>query len=282
MPPRKDRVARLFRKINRPLSRLDSQAQPDDIHHFRTAARRVEAVLELLLPEPDRNQRKLLKQLSKARRRAGRVRDLDVQMAALRGLKAPEQPRIKAQVLQTLSEMRAKRNQRLLKSLDKETLRDLRRRLKRAEDPVKDRADVKLPIERRLSAFLSQADPTNVELLHQYRIEGKKIRYLAELGDENPENQLVIDELRRMQNTLGEWHDWLTLNSTLLKLLPDLENSPLLSAVRNISKVRYREAVQAVANTKRALAKKPTTTTKPAAPKRTVSSAQPVAASAVA
>jgi CHAD domain-containing protein len=261
---------------------LDSQAQPDDIHHFRTAARRVEAVLELLLPEPDRNQRKLLKQLSKARRRAGRVRDLDVQMAALHGLKAPEQPRIKAQVLQSLSEMRAKRNQRLLKSLDKEPLRELRRRLKRTEDRVTDRADIKLPIERRLSAFLSQADPTNEELLHQYRIEGKKIRYLAELGDENPENQLVIDELRRMQNTLGEWHDWLTLNSTLLKLLPDLENSPLLSAVRNISKVRYREAVQAVANTKRALAKKPTTATKPAAPKRTVSSAQPVAASAVA
>jgi CHAD domain-containing protein len=282
MPPRKDSVAKLFRKINRQLSRLDSQAQPDDIHHFRTAARRVEAVLELVLPEPDRNQRKLLKQLSKARRRAGRVRDLDVQMAALHGLKASEQPRTKAKIVQTLSEMRTKRNQRLLKSLDKETIRDLRRRLKRTEDRVTDRADVKLPIERRLFAFLSQPDPTNEELLHQYRIEGKKIRYLAELGDGNPDNQLVIDELRRMQNALGEWHDWLTLNSTLLKLLPDLENSPLLSAVRNISKVKYREAVQAVANTKLALAKKPATTTKPAAPKRTLSSAQPVAASAVA
>jgi CHAD domain-containing protein len=282
MPPRKDRVSRLFQKVTRQLSRLDSQAQPDDIHHFRTAARRVETLLELLQPDPDRNQRKLLKQLSKARRRAGRVRDLDVQMAALHGLKAPEQPRIKTEVLQTLSEMRAKRNQRLLKSLDRETVRDLRRRLKRAEDHVRENVDVKPLIERRLSAFLSDTDPADEKLLHQYRIDGKKIRYLAELSDESPETQLIIDELRRMQNALGEWHDWLTLNSTLLKLLPDLENSPLLSAVRNISNVKYREAVQAVANTKTTLATKPTIATKPAAPKRTVSSGQPVAASAVA
>lgn len=281
MPPRKDRVAGLFQKVARQLSRLDSHAQADEVHHFRTAARRVEAFLELLLPEPDRNQRKLLKQLSKARRRAGRVRDLDVQMAALHGLKAPEQPRIKAEVLQALSEIRAKRNRQLLKSLDKETVRDLRRRLKRAENDVTASAKVKPLIERRLSAFLSQADPSNEKSLHQYRIEGKKIRYLAELGDENPDTQRIIDELRRMQNALGDWHDWLILNSTLLKLLPGLENSPLLSAVRNISKVKYREALQAVANTKMAL-KKAAIAPKPAAPKRTVSTGPPVAASAVA
>jgi CHAD domain-containing protein len=277
MPPRIDRVSRLFDKVIRQLGKMGSHAQPKDVHQFRTAARRMEAVLEVLVPQPDRNQRKLLKQLSKARRRAGRVRDLDVQLAALRSLKASERPYVKTQALHDLSEMRAKRNDKLLESLDKAAVRDLRRRLRRAQASFTDSVPATAPaIARMLSQFANQSNPGNENGLHQYRIDGKKLRYIAEL-DETPEAERIVEELKRMQDAIGEWHDWLTLNSTLLKLLPDRENSPLLSAVRNISRAKYRDALQAASNARAALVRNPAAEIK-AAPRPALSSESSVAA----
>ena len=281
MSLRKDVVSRLFRKVDRQLNKLDSEAQPRDIHQFRTAARRLESVLHVLVPEPDRKQRKLLKQLSRARRRAGSVRDLDVEIASLRNLKAPEQPRVKGQALAELFEARARRNDKFLKLLDETAIRKLRARMKRMEKAFSPKLDIARLVMQKVSELLDQPTPSSEKLLHQYRIDGKKIRYLAELDPENPRSQLVVAELKRMQDVIGEWHDWLTLNSTLLDLLPETENSPLLSAVRNITKAKYRDAVQAVSTAKSALAVKPDTQVAPVPAKRAAAAAgSPVRAAA--
>jgi CHAD domain-containing protein len=60
-----------------------------------------------------------------------------------------------------------------------------------------------------------------------------------------------------MQDVLGEWHDWLTLNATVSKLLPESTNSPLRAAIGNILRAKYRDAVQAVSTAKANLLKKP-------------------------
>ena len=78
------------------------------------------------------NDKKLLKLLARLRKKAGRVRDLDVQSAALRSLKIPEQPVRKARLMRTLAEERSQREKRLTKSLDKKTVAEVRKRLKRA------------------------------------------------------------------------------------------------------------------------------------------------------
>src|SRR5438270_3447733 len=97
-------ISTLFRKLGRELSKLSSKPQPRNVHQFRTTTRRVEAVIGELVPEPDRNLRKLMKQLSRLRRRAGKVRDMDVLIANLRNLKVSEEPRRKTEVLRTLAE----------------------------------------------------------------------------------------------------------------------------------------------------------------------------------
>lgn len=253
----RDRVVQLFANLDRQLSKLSSRPQPKNVHQFRTAARRIETVLGEIVPEQDRKQRKLLKLLTKLRRRAGKIRDLDVQVAALRGLKVSEQPGLKTQILQTMSEMRAKRESRFLEMLDKETVRELRRRLKRASEQLTQvKADPWLLTESMLASFVNQSGPVSEKILHRCRIEGKKIRYVAELTD-NPCAERIIDELKRMQDALGDWHDWLTLNATVAKLLSDDANSPLRAAISNISRAKYRDVVQAVANSKATLAKKP-------------------------
>ena len=69
--------------------------------------------------------RKLLKTLDRMRKRAGKVRDLDVQLAALRSLKVPQEPRRKTQLMHGLIELRAKHEKKLRKMLNKETIREI-------------------------------------------------------------------------------------------------------------------------------------------------------------
>lgn len=265
-----DQVTRLFKKLDRQLSKLSSKPQPNNIHQFRTAARRLETILAEVIPDQDRKQRRLLKLLSKLRRRAGRVRDLDVQIAALRSLKVSEQPGLKIQILETMAQMRGKRERRFRDLLDKETVRELRRRLKRVEERCQHSAPNPWPlVENLLSAFTSQNDTAiDEKLLHHYRIAGKKIRYIAELAGDQLDRQHIIDELKRMQDVLGEWHDWITLNTTVTKLLPDNPNSALLAAIGNITRAKYRDAVRAVAIARTNLLAKSTPDRPPAPTKR--------------
>src|SRR6202795_4549719 len=136
MPIALDRSQLAFRKTERALLKLSSGQNAESVHGFRTTTRRLETLLEHVLPERDRNQKKLLKMLDRIRRRAGKVRDLDVQLSALRSLKVPQEPRRKTQLMQGLIELRAKHEKKLRKMLTKETIREIRKRLKRGAKAV--------------------------------------------------------------------------------------------------------------------------------------------------
>lgn len=272
------RVSQLFDKLDRQLSKLSSNPQPKNIHQFRTGARRVETALAELLSADDRKGRKLLKFISKLRRRAGKIRDLDVQIAALRSLRLSEQPGIKTQLLQAISEKRGRREERFLELLDKEIVRELRRRLHKAKQHLIETApDPVVLVQSRLATFVNDGSHVTENLLHRFRIDGKKIRYLAELAAENPETQGIIQELKRMQDVLGEWHDWVTLNATVAKLLPDTPNSPLRSAVHNILGAKYRDAAQAVSSAQVNLRRKPAVEAQASPQKRVAAAAKAVA-----
>lgn len=272
---------------------MASKPVPDDVHKFRTAVRRLEAVLEELFPEQSRHHRKMLRQLSRLRRRAGRVRDLDVQIARLRSLKMSAEPRRKTEILRTLAEMRGKRERKLLKALDGETVGGLRRRLKRAQADFETPPRTPDPLALSLRLFKRLADqqgPLTEEVLHQYRMNGKRVRYIAELAGKTGPAQHMIAKLEHMQDALGDWHDWLSLTQTVQKLAGDDLNSPLLSALNNITRAKLREAMQAVTETRAALLSKPVSFIRhedahlrsAAAARRKPSSSQAVPATAIA
>src|ERR1700685_3955976 len=96
------RIRAVFQKLERDLIKLFSKPQPDSVHRFRTGTRRLQILLAELSPKLDRNEKKLLKQLARIRKRAGKVRDLDVQLTALRNFKFPRQPRRKTQLMNCL------------------------------------------------------------------------------------------------------------------------------------------------------------------------------------
>jgi CHAD domain-containing protein len=255
MPVDQESKRLAFARLLRNLSKLSAKPEPESVHQFRTYSRRVESFLFELVPELDGNQKKLLRSLKRLRKKAGRVRDLDVQITALRGLKISQSPAGKSQLLHELTEERAKRLRKLEKSFDKETTSDLRKRLRRAEKESAVAGSVD-PLAVSLRLFLElgkDGAPLTEKKLHQYRIVGKRARYLAEFAGENPEAQSVVAQLKQMQDTIGDWHDWLELTAKAEELLKHDQNSALVVALRNLTRAKFRQAVHALAAAQKSL-----------------------------
>ncbi len=208
--------------------------------------------------ESHRNDEKLLRLLARLRKKAGRVRDLDVQIASLRSLKIPGGNGHKAQFMDALVEERAQREKKLARAFDRETADEIRRRLKRAATRMAIPADTE-PLTLTL-AKLAQLGrdyvPLTEKTLHQYRIIGKRARYIAELSDNDPEARRVVERLKHMQDVIGDWHDWLKLTQKAEELLGEVRDSVLVTMLRNVTQAKFRQSLDAVAEIRAELAGK--------------------------
>lgn len=249
-----------FRKLTRQMAKLADRPVPENVHKFRTSSRRVEVLVADLAKSRSGNDKKLLKLLGRLRKKAGRVRDLDVQSAALRSLKIAQDPRRKAQLMRTLAEERDKREQKLEKSLDRQTVAEVRKRLKRsaASLEIPENADPLRRARQQLSQLEADQGAVTEKTLHRFRIAGKRARYVAELAGKDPEAVHLIALLNHMQDVIGDWHDWVQLADKAEKLFGGVQESALVAALRNITRAKFRQAVNTLAETRAALAgKKP-------------------------
>jgi CHAD domain-containing protein len=241
--PKRSRA--VFQKLEKDLIKLASKSQAESVHRFRTGTRRLQILLGELSPKLDRNEKKLLKLLGRIRKRAGKVRDLDVQSAALRSLKVPREPRRKTQLVNQLIELRGQQEKKLRKEVDQTTVREIRKRLKRAAKHFNPGADQDpLVVARTMLERLHRtAEPLTETLLHQYRILSKRARYAAEFAAPSPQAEKFIAELKRIQDASGDWHDWLTLTQTANQHLGDVSESPLVAELHNVTGAKFRHAV---------------------------------------
>lgn len=237
------RRARLvFDRIRRHVNQLSKEPKSGEVHRFRTNSRRVEALVGEFASD-SRNNQKLLKTLSKLRKQAGKLRDLDVQAEFLENLKIPDRQNQRAQLLEILNSERNKRSRKLHKSLDSETVSKLRKRLRRANSALSfDAADpLRSALERLPNTDARQLNEKN---LHSFRIAAKGARYIAELAD-SPEATSFIADLKKAQDAIGEWHDILKLKEQAEKLFGRVHDSALVAALNNITHARFRRASNA-------------------------------------
>src|SRR5262249_1998397 len=248
------RTGLVFDRVSRHIKQLAKEPRASDVHRFRTNSRRIEAIVAEFVPE-SRSKEKLLRLLSKLRKKAGKLRDLDVQIAFLENLKIPDRQNHRMQLLESLTAQRASRSRRLPRRFDLDTVNKLRKRLRRASsavnlggiDPLK-RAAERLP-----NADARQLTESS---LHAFRIAAKSARYLAELAD-SPEGERFVAELKRAQDAIGEWHDVLKLKEQADRRFGRVHESTLLAALNNIAHARFRRAsnaaVEALDNVSRLL-----------------------------
>ena len=255
MPIDAKRSRLVFWKLAQELTKLERKAAPENVHKFRTNSRRVEAVLMEWVPEPGRNDEKVIKLLARLRRKAGRVRDLDVQISCLRNLKIPQANGHKGQLLEALLEERTWREKKLAKAFDHETAAEIRKRLKRAASHIKIPQNTE-PISvtlNRLAELGRDHQPITEKILHQYRIIGKRARYIAELAVSDPRTTRLVADLKKMQDVIGDWHDWLKLTQKAEKLLGSSQDSALVAMLRNVTQAKFRQSLDAVAQMRESL-----------------------------
>jgi CHAD domain-containing protein len=260
MLPHPEHTRATFRKLARQMSKLGEKLAPENVHKFRTSSRRVEVLLSDLAENRTGNDKKLLKLLGRLRQKAGRVRDLDVQSGALRSLKIPQEPGRKSQLMRTLAEERVRREKKLAKSLDKRTVGEVRKRLKRtiASLEIPQNADPLSRARQKLNDLEVDQGVVTEKTLHQFRIAGKRARYIAELAGKDAEATRLIALLNHMQDVIGDWHDWVQLADRAEELFGGVQDSALVSALRNITRAKFRQAVNTLTETRAALAgKKP-------------------------
>ena len=243
-----ERGKSIFRKTEKGLLRLSSGHGSEAVHGFRTTTRRLQTLLDQLVADRNGKHKKLLKMLNRIRKAAGRVRDIDVQLEALRSLKVPQEPRRKTQLTHGLIELRAKHEKRLRKLLKKQDIRDIRKRLRLAESSLRvDSNRDPLSVAREmLGSVPVPQGPADEETLHRYRLVVKRARYAAEFAPKSAEAKRFLAELKRLQDALGTWHDWLTLTHTAMHRLGDVHQSSLVAVLHNVTRGKFRQAVSAV------------------------------------
>ena len=247
MPFDENLISRNFEKLQRNLSQLSSNSAAESVYRFRTYSRRVEVFLGELSGKPGRNQKKLQKLLAKLRKKAGRVRDLDVQSALLRSLKTPQAPMQKSQLYRTLVDERVKRERKLAKAFDKKTVSEIRKRLRRVEREVETPKSLE-PVQaakRLLNDVGHDHGPITEPVLHRYRMAVKRARYVTELAGGKANTQHVSEQLKHVQDVIGDWHDWLLLSERAEKLFGGVQDSALVAELRNVTRAKFREAVRA-------------------------------------
>ncbi len=229
---------------------------PERVHLIRTTARRLEALLETVGSGADRKERKLRMRLKRLRRKAGGVRDIDVQIAALRKLKIGREQERKARLMQALNEKRSEREQGLAKALADKDVQKVRKALHRwsaginatakpeppASAAVAREDDMVAAALRMFASLARQVRALTPENLHAYRTRCKRIRYVAEAAGKVPEATRIVNQLKRMQDAAGDWHDWQTLTQTAESLFSRALESGMVAALRNVTNAKFVQA----------------------------------------
>ena len=234
----------LVKKLGGIFPDLSRQPTPERVHKLRTTIRRLE-VLIASSGFPKKQQDKAFKLLKKLRRRAGKVRDIDIQSAALGSVNIRREEKFKAELLDELHEIRRKREKKLMATLKPKFRSRLRKRLGTLRAGVKvpssqDRASHALAQAQVLQKASAEHKPTTIEELHGLRIRCKRVRYAFELAKGFGPAEQYIKALKSMQDSLGELNDWSTLSETVSERAAPV--SPLLAAVRTIAAAKRADA----------------------------------------
>jgi CHAD domain-containing protein len=232
--------------FNAAMARCVEDADADAAHRVRTGSRRLQAMLEAMLRENatfalDHPARPWLRQLKQIRRAAGPVRDLDVHRKLLENLVGKAAPGSDASPLHKQAEVLDD----WLKSERKHLARGMQKQIRKRQHGLAERQTAVLnvigsvPLESvrtgrsadavALEDFVRAVDAMpllDAENLHDFRKATKKARYVAESAAEKGPYSSVAKALKRVQDAIGEWHDWLCLfeeaGTALGKDAPDL------------------------------------------------------------
>jgi CHAD domain-containing protein len=250
------RMRGLNRDLLTAVSKVLGDAKPKGVHRLRTTIRRIESLLSYSDPDLGKKEERALETMADLRKRAGKVRDLDVQTDILETLgngSATKEREALAELLQKKREQRAKRLESALKKLHGAKFLSRLDQVAELAGVLQDGKNRPFaPLEQAKAQLLEMADDfgssetIKPSRLHEARVALKGIRYTAELAEDSAEQKEFMRELKSVQDAIGDWHDWLELTERAEKRFSDRANSPLLREARTVLSARHSDAISSV------------------------------------
>ena len=218
MPLNLPRLVKPVKKLRKLLRKIDSDPRPDQVHDLRTNIRRFEAACEALVLEDAGVPKSVFRELDSLRKRAGKVRDMDVLTEFASAIRPKDEPECHVRLLEHLGARRQKEAAKLCAAVRRHR-RKMRKKLGRAFSritslvrekgtaAVRSAAANATAAASRLSAELAVPTQLNKTNLHPYRLKVKELQNIL-LMAEAPSRPRFVEDLGDVKDAIGEWHDW--------------------------------------------------------------------------
>jgi CHAD domain-containing protein len=281
MPLNLDQLTKPAHKLRKLLRNFEDIPSPDQVHSLRTQFRRIEANLKAVGFEGTRTGHRLLKTISPIRRRAGKVRDMDVlsefaaELSIENNVRNREFGDAPIRLLQQIGVNRfhhAKRLCHVISSERKSALRRLKRFSRWANDHRKHNGHPLGKVARwqtdptsmaiNLSSSLAQWPELDRENLHAFRLRVKELRNVLNLS--SIPNRKLTHSLSKVKDAIGAWHDWCELESIARQQVKDCDR--LCRRIHSIAEDKLHHALALAANLRTSYFNEATGRNRPAKP----------------
>jgi len=249
------RIDKPIRTLQQFLQKAPKRPGIEQIHDLRTSSRRFETEVDALGLSSRPNERRLLPHLRRIRKRAGKIRDLDVLIGYLLGLKVSGEEDCIVELVETFGMNRAKH----IKELHKLVLNSstqLQHRLKRSwsklaklvkkaqarPDSMPRRVREATAKILSLAKKLKTPAQLNKANLHPFRLKVKALLYVLQLANRADEQEFV-EQLQEVKDAIGEWHDWEELVAIASGILDHGAECKLLPKLKATSEEKYERAL---------------------------------------
>lgn len=246
------RAAPLPERVSLALSRLRTKPDEDKAHLFRTTYRRFQVWLKRTEHSSNKERTEGIAYLDKVLKRAGKLRDAGLHLKMLKEMKLTDQQKPRAKLKSVLEKRYDKRQGQLQDVLKSVELSDVRRTLSMMQNDIatqpKDPGEQDRELQQLLGRYGSVVHARGAlskENLHEYRLTCKEFRYETELIGGTAADGM-LKQFKRIQDAIGEWHDWLVLSQLAQK---KLEKGPLPRSIARIEARKLARALQVASST---------------------------------
>src|SRR5262245_36738559 len=249
-----ERIDKSARRVSKFLRKNPKRPGTEAIHDLRTETRRLETTFATLGLDSKSKVQRLLAGLKDVRKRAGKVRDMDVLTGDALTVKPNGEQDCLVQLLEHLGAERNKfakklrlvieaSNPQLRRSLERNTQRVEKVLLAAEENPAdSDAMPITMAKAIQLASDLNTPARLSRNNLHAYRLKVKELRNVLQLSDQ-ADHQEFMRKLTEVKDAIGEWHDWEELIAIATGLLDHGASCKLIKRLREISNAKYERAL---------------------------------------
>jgi len=241
------------RKLRKVLKDALREPTPVQVHDLRTNIRRLEAMMSALALDSEKTGQRLLKQLTRIRKRSGKVRDMDVLTTDATRLNKDADEGCRVQLIEHLGAERRSKAKKLhsaIANLRPKVRKNLKRLGRRLDKMVPDtRTDASEATAKATAAALELQTELNApsrftrQNIHPYRLKVKELRNVLRLA-QNSKDEDFIAALGEVKDAIGDWHDWEELRAIADEVVDHSSGCQLKGELKRICDGKYSSAVQ--------------------------------------